>query len=96
MCIFFFKELFKNSKQLVNDSEIIKNLYDIYGTIQKVPINLNDLAKEIKDNDSGEKNISLINSKEILGILGKRWREMPADQFLSEIITIYERAGLKK
>ena len=57
-------------------------------------INLNKLATEIRERDSGEKNLSITDVKEIVAILGIRWRSMPASRFLHEVWAIYLRAGL--
>lgn len=59
-------------------------------------VRLDKLAIYIKDNDTNEKNISLVDAKEMLGILGRRWRNMTDEEFLTEVLAIYTRAGLNK
>lgn len=85
---------FKNMVTLFSKKEINDSEYEQIFTDDLTKINLNHLATQIRNQDKGEQNLSLVSVKEILGILGRRWREMTTKQMLSEIKAIYERAGL--
>lgn len=90
-----FKKLFKwfyKDKPLSNNL-IIRNFYSLNEMAGDLNVNLNSITKEIRDADTGEKNLSITQIKETLAILGKRWREQPAEQFIAEVKAIYERAG---
>lgn len=87
----FIKNIFISAEKNSQLTEIKKNID--YSLIKKV--RLDKLAIYIKDNDNNEKNISLTDAKEMLGILGRRWRNMTEEEFLAEVLAIYERAGIK-
>lgn len=88
----FIKNIFISSTDKNSQLIEIKNNIN-YSLIKNV--RLDKLAIYIKENDANEKNISLTDAKEMLGILGRRWRNMPDEEFLAEVLAIYERAGKK-
>lgn len=56
-------------------------------------VNLNDLAVELAREEKGDKQVSIAQIKEILGILGRRWRSLSFAERSEEFWAIYERAG---
>lgn len=54
--------------------------------------NLNDLAIAIAEEESGDE-INIAQIKEVIGILGKRWRKQDFEVVISEVRAIIERAG---
>jgi hypothetical protein len=56
-------------------------------------VNLNDLAAELTAAEGLKESVSIAQVKELLGILGRRWREAPPKQALDEFLAISERAG---
>jgi hypothetical protein len=64
-------------------------------------INLNQTAQEIAIDERGKVAISVAQIKEILGVLGRRWRgegyaSMSPAEIQAEINAIVQRAGRRK
>jgi len=59
-------------------------------------MNLNDLATEVTLDEGLKVQISVAQSKEILGVLGRRWRQLPPAEVLSELAAIVARAGHRR
>lgn len=55
--------------------------------------NLNKLAREITLVEGLEKSISIAQVKEVLGILGERWRDGTVEQMAAEVSALVSRAG---
>jgi len=59
-------------------------------------VNLNTLANEIAAEEGLLESVSVAQVKEILGILGRRWRGMDTVESDLEYRAIIDRAGLNK
>lgn len=57
--------------------------------------NLNKLSAELTTEEGLNESLSIGQVKELLGLLGKRWREMTPEDFLAEATAIKDRAGRK-
>lgn len=55
--------------------------------------NLNDLASDIATAEGLEQSVGVAQVKEILGILGERWRGMHDVDVIAEVRCITARAG---
>ena len=58
-------------------------------------MNLNELAKEIATAEGKKVEVNIAQIKEILGVLGKRWRDMNIDDFYDEAHLIRNKAGMR-
>lgn len=58
-------------------------------------VNLNDLVRDITLQEGLEQRQSVAQVREIVGILGHRWRSMSDEEFQQEADCIRERAGLR-
>jgi hypothetical protein len=56
-------------------------------------MNLNELAKYITTEEGLNEQVDITQVKEILGILGRRWRNLSEEQFLEEVNLIKSNAG---
>jgi hypothetical protein len=56
-------------------------------------MNLNELAKYITTEEGLNEQVDITQVKEILGILGRRWRNLSEEQFLEEVNLIKTNAG---
>lgn len=56
-------------------------------------MNLNELAKYIAVKEGLNEQVDITQIKEILGILGRRWRSLSEEQFLEEVNLIKSNAG---
>ena len=56
-------------------------------------MNLNELAKHITIEEGLNEQVDITQVKEILGILGRRWRNLSEEQFLEEVNLIKTNAG---
>jgi hypothetical protein len=56
-------------------------------------VNLNDLARDLTLVEGKDNSVGIADVKEILAVLGDRWRSMPEEQALEEFRAIIERAG---
>lgn len=57
-------------------------------------INLSEMAREITLKEGLEQRQSIAQVREILGIIGDRWRNMSDEEFLQEANCIRKRAGI--
>ena len=56
--------------------------------------NLNEIASEVATEEGGKKSAGgVAQVTEILGVLGRRWRNMTLWQAMSEFMAIRKRAG---
>lgn len=55
--------------------------------------NLNTLARDLTLNENLKKSLSIAQVKEILALLGLRWRNLPTEDFLFEVDLILKNAG---
>jgi len=85
-------------KDPIESDQVLNKFYEFYNSLEgnKKNINLNELASNIRSEDRGEQNLSLTDVKEIIGILGDRWRNMHSQEFLDEVVAIYNRAGINR
>lgn len=58
-------------------------------------INLNALTREVALAEGLGQGVGVAQVREIIGILGHRWRNMPAAQAQAEVHCIMQRAGLR-
>lgn len=58
-------------------------------------INLNELAKEITLLEGKSESINIAQVKEMIAILGNRWRAMEMNEVIEEVNAIRDRAGTK-
>lgn len=56
-------------------------------------VNLNDLARDLTLMEGKEKSLNIGDTKELLAVLGERWRGMSVDAALLEFAAIRDRAG---
>lgn len=57
--------------------------------------NLNTIAEEVTAAEGLKTSVSIGQVKEIIGIMGDRWRNMPIDKAQAEFAAIITRAGLR-
>lgn len=56
--------------------------------------NLNKIAVDITRREGKLQNMTIAQVKEIIAVIGMRWREMPFGDVLREVAAIYEKAGM--
>lgn len=56
-------------------------------------VDLNELAVAITKEEGLSLSLSVAQIKEVLAILGRRWRSMPPEEAALEIMAIVERGG---
>lgn len=56
-------------------------------------VNLNDLARELTLVEGKSESMNIGDTKEMLAVLGQRWRSMPEEEAEAEFRAILERAG---
>lgn len=56
-------------------------------------VNLNDVAAQIAAEEGLLESVSIAQVKELLGILGRRWRTVSPAQAFDEYAAIIDRAG---
>jgi hypothetical protein len=57
-------------------------------------VNLNTIVNELTRAEGLKKRQSVAQMKEMIGLLGTRWRNMTEEEYLQEASCIRERAGL--
>lgn len=58
-------------------------------------MNLNTLAEEVTSAEGLKDPVSIAQVKEIIGVFGDRWRNMPLEEAEHEFLSIRSRAGLR-
>lgn len=58
-------------------------------------VDLNEFAQTLSKAEGLKKRVPLTQVKELLGLLGDRWRELPEEQVKAEIAAVINRAGLR-
>lgn len=58
-------------------------------------VDLNDFALELSKSEGLTKKVPVTQVKELVGILGARWRNLPEEDVKAEISAIINRAGLR-
>ena len=71
-------------------------LWHILSSKKRIQVtDLNKLSAELTLEEGLNESLSIGQVKELLALLGKRWREMSTEDFLAEATAIKDRAGKK-